>query len=149
MVRVVTGSWSYLRRSKLPFFHWVGWCDVWAVHQCSSFKLLSVSCNPQSVSSADGCSCNRAQGSCWFLCLLRLRTWNWHGVFVCEILLTQPPGENISAPILQFVLCGSNLHAPFFLRVGLCKIFHSRYCKLKNKYLTYSCPGQVSFNDNN
>ena len=40
------------------------------------------------------------------------------------IILIQPPGENISAPILQFVLCGSNLHASFvfFFRVGLCKI---------------------------
>ena len=68
-VWLVTGSWSYLNRSKLLVFNWVGGWDVLVVHQLPTSKLLGVSCKPQSISSSEGCSCNRDQYlSGFFVC---------------------------------------------------------------------------------
>ena len=61
MVRLVTGSWSYLGRSNFLIFNWVGGWDVLAVHQLPTSKLLGFSCKPQSISSSESCSCYRVQ----------------------------------------------------------------------------------------
>ena len=69
MVKLVTGSWSYLGQSKSLIFNWVGGWDVWAVHQLTTSKLPGVFCKPQSISRSEGCSCNRVQClSVFFVC---------------------------------------------------------------------------------
>ena len=65
MVRLVTGSWSYLEQSKLLISNWVGGWDVWEVHQFPTSKFLGVSCKPQNIISLLEFSAFLF----WFVCL--------------------------------------------------------------------------------
>ena len=74
MARLVTGSWSYLGQSKLLIFIWVGGWDIMGGSSTPNFQIAWCFLRSQSISSSEGCSCDRVQF--WFLSLSGRRTWS-------------------------------------------------------------------------